>query len=64
MGCARGCLRGRPLKAEGSDCFLPVVEEFGRQIDPVWPDDRPTVIVDSDLMEIVEVLQWLAERSM
>lgn len=64
MGFATGALRGRPLPAEGYDCFFPAVEELRRRIEPVWPDDRPSVIVDSDLLEVVEVLQRLAERSM
>jgi hypothetical protein len=40
-----GALRGRPLPAEGSDCFFPAVEELRRRIETVRPDDGSSVIV-------------------
>jgi hypothetical protein len=39
------------------------VEEFWRRIEPVRPDDRPSVVIDSNLSEVVEVRQRLTKRS-
>jgi len=39
------------------------VEEFWRRIEAIGPDDRASVVIDSDLAEVVDVLQRLTERA-
>ncbi len=56
-------LCGRAVVLEGIDCFLPTVEEFGCRIEPVWPDDRASVVIDSNLAEVVEFPERFAERA-
>jgi hypothetical protein len=51
------------LPAERSNCFFPDVIELRRRIEPVGPDDRPTVVIDSNPPEVVQVPQRRAQRS-